>query len=147
MTMTAPSPRATEAAEEAEAPAGGKKKKLVVGVLVLALLGGGYWFFLRPTGDEAPKPGAVLRLDPTQVNLAGGHYLKIGLALQGVEGGHELDGSIAMDAAIDLFSGRSMAEVSTSKERRKLKKELEHTLEERYHGDVMGVYFTEYVTQ
>ena len=61
--------------------------------------------------------------------------------------GHELDGSIAMDAAIDLFSGRSMAEVSTSKERRKLKRELEHELEELYHGDVMGVYFTEYVTQ
>ena len=33
------------------------------------------------------------------------------------------------------------------KKRRTLKNELEHKLESLYEGEVMGVYFTEFVTQ
>ena len=90
--------------------------------------------------------GAVSRQE--QINLASGHYLKLGIALQLVEGApEEVDGSKALDAAIDLFSGLPVEEVATAKERRALKEELATTLEEAYDKEVMGVYFTEFVTQ
>ncbi len=133
----------------AEAKGGGKKKLLVM-VLVLALLGGAAWFFLlRPSDAGAVEavPGEVVVLEPVQINLAEAHYLRIGVALQLVEGAHEVDGSLALDAVIELFSGRRTEELTKPAGRKKLKKELTHVLEEGYHGDVMGVYFTEFVTQ
>ncbi|MET0838691.1 MAG: flagellar basal body-associated FliL family protein [Marmoricola sp.] len=136
-------------AESAEAPApakGGKKKIIVILVAVLALGGGGYWMF-RPKPPAPVQPGEVVTLDPIQINLASAHYLRLGLALQLTDKAHEADGSKALDAAISEFSGRNIAELTDTKKREKLKKDLEHELEELYHGDVMGVYFTEFVTQ
>lgn len=132
-----------------KAAGGGKRKKLIVIVaLVLALGGAGYWFMLKPGGGEAaPVPGEVMVLDPMQVNLEDGHYLRIGLALQLTASAKEAEGSKALDAAIDLFSGRSVAELAKPADRARLKKELEHALEERYEGEVMGIYYTEFVTQ
>ena len=47
-----------------------------------------------------------------------------------------------------MFSGRDLAEVTDPKKRRGLKKELEHTPRAScYEDEVMGVYFTEFVTQ
>ncbi len=150
MTVTAmPKNPATEAAgaeEPAEGKKGGKKKILVILVLVLVLGGGGYWMF-RPKPPAPPKPGEVVTLDAIQINLAGNHYLRIGIALQLTAKAKEADGSKALDATIDEFSGRDLAEVTDPKKRRGLKKELEHTLEELYEDEVMGVYFTEFVTQ
>jgi flagellar FliL protein len=40
-----------------------------------------------------------------------------------------------------------MTQLTASNARAKLKKELEKELEHRYHGEVMGVYFTDFVTQ
>ena len=144
MTTTTTQPAADAEVEEA---GGGRKKMLVVVGLVLVLAGAGWWFFLKPAEAHEPVPGEILTLEATQINLADGHYLKIGLALQLVEGAEEADGSIALDTTIDLFTGLSTAEISESKQRHKLKKELVSELEERYEGDVMEVYFTEYVTQ
>jgi flagellar FliL protein len=144
-TMTTPA-----GADEKDATEGkGGKKKLVVVVVLLVVLGGaGYWFFLKPKGGhEAPVPGEVVALESTQINLASGHYLRIAIALQLPEGAAEVDGSKALDATISLFSGRSMTELNDPKEREKLKKELGTELEERYDDEVMGVYFTEFVTQ
>lgn len=135
--------------EEAEASGGGRKKLLLV-VLVLALVGGaGYWLFLKPAGGPTePEPGVVLKLDAIQVNLADAHYLKVGIALQASkDAGEELDGSAALDETIDLFSGRAMEDLSRRAYREKLKKELEHRLDEAYDGEVIGVYFTDFVTQ
>lgn len=128
---------------------GGKKKLLIIVAVVLVVAGAAYWFVLKPSGaEEAPKPGLIVPLEPTQINLASGHYLKLGIALQLVEGApEEVEGSKALDAAIDLFSGRTVEEVSTAKERRALKEELATTLEKSYEEEVMGVYFTEFVTQ
>ena len=64
-----------------------------------------------------------------------------------VEGAHEVDGSKALDATIDLFSGRTIEEVGAVKERKHLKEDLEAELEHLYHGEVLGVYFTDFVTQ
>lgn len=136
-------------AEAAEAPAKGGKKKLVAIVLVVLLLGGGggYWFFLKPSGPAEPVPGEVMTLEPIQVNLADGHYLRIGIALQLTADAHEADGSKALDATIALFSGVDQAELVKAGKREELKKKLMEKLDHDYHGDVMEVYFTEFVTQ
>ena len=152
MTVTAmPKTSATAKpdADGSEEPAKkGKKKKLVVILLVLLLVGGGaYWFVLRPKPASAPKPGSVLALDAIQINLEAEHYLRLGIALQLVDGVKEEDGSKALDAAIDEFSGRPLSQVNDPARRRQLKKELEKELEKRYPDEVMGVYFTEFVTQ
>ena len=139
-----------EATGEETAASGGGRKKLLLGVLVLALVGGaGYWFFLKPAGGPAePEPGVVLKLDAIQVNLADAHYLKVGVALQASkDAGEDLDGSAALDETIDLFSGQAMEDLARRAYREKLKKELEHRLDEAYEGEVIGVYFTDFVTQ
>ncbi len=145
MTVTA-MPQAPADAVEETAPPKSKKKLIIIIVAVLALGGGGYWF-MKPEPAGPPEPGEVVKLEPIQVNLASAHYLRLGLALQLTTSAHEADGSKALDAAISVFSGLPMAEVNDPAARVKLKKELEKELKHLYHDDVMGVYFTEYVTQ
>ena len=139
---------AAPAATEPDAAAPSRVKKIGIIVVLLGVLAGaGWYFFLKPGGEHAPKPGEVVKLEPVQVNLAGGHYLRLGLALQLTETAHEVDGSKALDAAITVFSGRPVGELNKPEMREELRVELVHMLEERYHGDVMEVYFTEFVTQ
>lgn len=155
MSVTNLAPKPTEsggdvpAGEEKAKKKGGKKKKLIILVALLVVGGAGYWFFLKPSGPPPPPvPGETVALEPIQLNLEGGHYLRLGLALQMSADVHEApDGSKALDAAIDLFSGREMAEINTGKQRQELKAELMEHLEEAYHHDVLDVYFTEFVTQ
>jgi flagellar FliL protein len=140
----------TDAPEGEEAEAGGGKKKLIIVVVVVALVAGaGYWFFLKPSGPTPPPvAGVVIKLDPIQINLADSHYLKVGIALQATKkAGEEVDGSKALDQTIALFSGESVAKLSRPAYRTKMKKELEHHLDDAYEGEVMGVYFTDFVTQ
>jgi flagellar FliL protein len=136
-------------APAAEAPAEKKSKKklLIILVGVLAIAGAAYWFVLRPKPEPAPEPGEVVTMEPIQINLAGGHYLKVGVALQLTKTAHDADGSKALDAVIELFSGKSMDELTRTEGRDKLKKELKKELVHDYHGDVMDVYFTDFVTQ
>ena len=149
MTITTPAPQQAPAAEvEVKKQGGGRKKVILLLVVMLAIGGAAYWFLLKPAeAKEAPKPGEVVSLEPIQVNLEAGHYLKIGIALQLTAEAKEADGSKALDATIDLFSNRPMEQLTRPDTRAKLKKELEKELKERYHGEVMGVYFTDFVTQ
>ena len=136
-----------QGAEGGEKKPRSKKKLVLILVVVLAVAGAGWFFFLKPT-DNTPKPGVIMPLASTQINLAGGHYLKVGVALQLTDSAaKDIDGSKALDATIDLFSGLPVAEVSRAQSRHKLKDKLVKDLKERYDGDVMGVYFTEFVTQ
>jgi flagellar FliL protein len=117
-------------------------------VLLVVLLGGaGYWFVLKPGGGGPPQPGEVLTLDPIQVNLADGHYLSVGIALQEVKGAEVKDGSKALDAVIDLYSGRNMDDLIKAKTRTELKKQLAHEIRVLYDEEVMDVYLTQFVTQ
>src|SRR3546814_2971089 len=100
---------------------------------------------LKPAPSE-PAPGEVLPLTAIQVNLAGGHYLRIGLALQLVEGAEEADGSKALDAAIELFSGQKVSTVPEPEERDKLKAELTEAVREAYTEAVLEVYYTDFDT-
>lgn len=139
-----------ETVDGEQTKAGGGRKKLLLVVLVLALAGAAtWWFMLRPaSAKEAPHPGEVVKLEAIQVNLTDGHYLRIGIALQATDKvKEELDGSKALDATIELFTGESQDQLARKPYRDGLKKKLEHRLEEAYEGEVMKVYFTDFVTQ
>lgn len=120
-----------EAKDEAEAKGGGKKKLIIIIVpIVLLLAGAGWFFFLKPKPSGVPEPlphptpGAVVKLDSITVNLAGGHFLKFGMALQPIAAAHEVDGSEALDLAINMFSQKTLDELSTAKGKREAKEEL-----------------------
>ena len=141
-----------------ETPAKSRKKLVVVLVVLLALGGGaGYWFLLGPGAGAAeevvekePEAGEVVDVAPISINLADGHYLRLGMGLQmakEVSSYGDPKTAPALDHAIALFSGRPMAEVASAEGRVALKAELLRLLEESYKGDVIDVYFTEYVTQ
>ena len=142
MTITA-MPHSDAAAK----PKGRRKVVIIAVVAIVAILGAGAYFALKPSGPVAPQPGEVVKLDPIQINLAGGHYLRVGIALQARQGAATLEGSKALDATIDLFSGQSMTDLDQGQARNALKAKLGHELTGLYDGDVMGVYFTEFVTQ
>ena len=82
---------ATGDQEEEQATGRRRGKKVLVLILALVVVAAAtWWFLLRPSGPSDPKPGAILPLESTQINLADGHYLKIGIALQLVEGAGEV---------------------------------------------------------
>ena len=140
------------------APEGKSKKKLimiVVGALVAAALGY-YMLVMKPAASAAaaatppkPTPGAVVKLDPIYINLSGGHFLKLGIALQGTASApKDLDGSQALDEAITTFSGQEMSALADSGSRDALKEKLIKKVVEDYpENEVMGLYFTEFVMQ
>ena len=142
----------TKGEETDEAPAKGGKKKLILILLVVLLAAAGAAYFFLFTGSaeaEEPVAGEVLVLEPVAVNLAGGGYLKIAVALQLVEGGSHgggpPDGSKATDLVISTFSQAQPEDVTGARDA--LKEALEEKIIEAYHGEVMGIYYTEYVTQ
>lgn len=140
----------TKADPGADEKAGGKKKLILILLVVLLAAGGAAYFFLFSGGDakaEAPKPGTVLSLEPVAVNLAGGGYLKVGIALQlTTEAGEEkLDGSKALDLMIATFSQAKPADVTGARDA--LKAALQQKIVKAYEGKVMAIYYTNYVTQ
>ena len=152
----------TEETDEATEKGGGKKKLLLIlAVVVLAAAGAAYFFVFSGSGEaQAEEPvssGTFLALDPVAVNLAGGGYLKIGVSLElteegaagGGHGGGGPDGSKAIDLVISTFSQAKPADVTGAREA--LKEALEEKIIEAYsedgHALVMGIYYTEYVTQ
>jgi flagellar protein FliL len=144
-------------AESEETEGKGGKKKLIIIALVglLAAAGAAYFFLFSGSGEagaDEPVAGDVLALQPIAVNLAGGGYLKIGVTLQfteegsaGGHGGSGPDGSKATDLIISTFSQAAPADVVGAREA--LKAALEAKIVEAYHGDVMHIYYNEYVTQ
>ncbi|MDT0275656.1 flagellar basal body-associated FliL family protein [Blastococcus goldschmidtiae] len=141
-----------------EAPKGKKKLFLIMGVAVLAIAGAAYFFVFSSGSAEAAAPvhGGYTALEPIAVNLAGGGYLKIGITLDytaaaagGGHGGGGVDGAKAYDAIISTFSQANPADVTGARDA--LKEALEQKIIAKYTEDgvpmVMGIYFTEYVTQ
>jgi len=121
-----------DAEQSDEAAKGGGKMKLIIIVLpVVLVIGAAAWFFLlRGDGGEKvkaipePTPGPVVTLDPITVNLASGHFLKLGLALQTDASAKEVDGSHALDLAISEFSGETIDDLSSAEGRERAKREL-----------------------
>lgn len=146
------------AVEEAPPAKGGKKKVVLIVLLAVLLLGGGAaWYFLMGPGageateevaEPAPVPGEVVTVEAVSINLAGGHYLRLGFALQLTEEVHEeVSTATALDLAISHFSGRAVEEVGSTEGRAALKEQFRLLLVEAYEGEVMDVYLTDYVTQ
>lgn len=152
MTVTAmpqTSAPSTGDAPPAEPAKSRKKLLLIVGVALLGAAAA-WWFLLRPTDagpPPPPEPGEVVAMESIQINLADGRYLRIGIALQFVAETYSTDGSKALDATIDLFSGRDMAQLTSAEDRDALKTELNEQLQELYDGEVIEAYFTDFVTQ
>jgi flagellar FliL protein len=138
---------------EGEAAAAPKKKgklvMIIIIVLVLVLGGVGYLKFVKKKGPApAPKAGAVVALDAITINLTGGHFLKLGLALQVTAKVKEApDGSKALDLAVNELSNRSIAELSSNKTRNTIKEELKEKVVKAYDDEVMDIYFTQFVMQ
>ncbi|WP_430780637.1 flagellar basal body-associated FliL family protein [Actinoplanes sp. G11-F43] len=143
----------------AEAPKKSNKMMMIIIAAVLVVLGGGgagTFFMLRGDSAEAaaPKKGIITAAENTiTVNLAEGHYLKLGFALQQTEesGDHAVDLSEAYQLAIDEYTGRTVAELSTAEGRAKIKEQLVAKLVKAYTVDdvqeVMDIYYTSFVTQ
>ncbi len=129
-----------------------KKKKIIVLAVVVLMLGAVAKFtVLAPSGaakDAKPVPGQVVAMTDMTLNLAGGHYLRIKLALQTVEGTPaELDTSEASQAVIDQFSDRPVTELTGEAARSKAKKELLGKLQKVYPKQILDVIYTEFFTQ
>jgi flagellar FliL protein len=132
----------------------GKKKLIMIvlaAVLLLGAAGGGYLLF-KPKKAEAkpaPTPGIVVVLDAQTINLADGHYLKLKMSLQMTAdvGAEAVDGSRALDLAIDQYSGVPMAQLFSNGFRVQTKADLLANVEKAYEDKVMAIYFTNFVIQ
>src|SRR4051794_11349603 len=142
-----------------EAPKKSKKMLMIIIVAVVVLLGGGAGAFFMMKGNSskaeaASKKGAVTALDDAlTVNLADGHYLKFKFSLQQTAeaGTEEVDSSEAVNLAIDEYTGKKVAELSTEKGRDAIKEDLLNKIVKAYTEEgtkmVMDIYYTEFVTQ
>ena len=141
-----------------------KKKGISQVVLVLLLLvglGGGLAIAkvtgggaASATSEPPPEPGGVAVIDSINVNLAGGHFLRVGVGAQlttAVEAKPEewakTEGAIVRDVIIDVFSGENMAELQTPEGRKQHVDELRERAIEATDKQVMSIYLTEFVMQ
>lgn len=153
MTATAIRENAKQApgdAKEAKKKPFLKSKKGIILIVVVLLLAGGAYKFLMPKPVVKPTGGDIVALDPNTVNLAGGHYLKVAVAVQLVEGKSTADTfkpSHAEELVIDEFSDRTVASLSTNLERKRLAAALESAVKRAYPGEVFDLFLTQFVTQ
>ena len=157
-----------KAGEEKEK--GAKSNKLLYALAVIGAVGALKGFVLTPAAAPAAAaggtpttvtttPGPIVTLAPITVNIEGGRFLKVGLGLQlsgdlAAGGGHGADSddptkgyAKALDLAIEVFGGKPFEALVTAEGRQAAKEDLTHRLEEAYHEEVEGVYFTDFVMQ
>ena len=128
------------------------KKKIIVLAVVFLVLGALAKFtVLAPSAPDPhakPLPGHVVPMEEMTLNLAGGHYLRIKLALQTVHGApEELDTAEAAQAVIEEFSDRTTVELTGDAARHKAKVALLAKLQKIYPKQIMDVIYTEYYMQ
>jgi flagellar FliL protein len=156
----------TVEASGAETPTKKHRNNLVPALVVAAgLLGAGY--FMSQGGGKAnaaaatagPTPtttakdanGEVDKINSVTINLADGHYVKLGLALQLKEGLKAADfdtqSARALDLAISTMGDRTMAQLGAPGGRDAAKDELSRKVIAAYNGKVAAIFFTEFVMQ
>ncbi|MEP7368998.1 MAG: flagellar basal body-associated FliL family protein [Dermatophilaceae bacterium] len=153
---------------EAKEPGKSRKKLVIVAASLLVLLAVvGFVGKGLLAGPSAPEPdpktvaGSVVTFSPITLNLADGRYLKLTLALQLSEAASPvagsvdaaaaavpaLDGAKALDAAIGVLGQHTYSELIRPGGRAGAQKALAAEVKKRYPGDVLGVYFTEFLMQ
>jgi len=137
--------------EADDAKKGGGKKKIILIVVVLLIAGVAAKFLLMPSGPKkpaAPKAGPVVTLDEMTVNLAGGHFLRLQVAIETVLGSKPLDQKAkAAQDEITVFSNRNMAELTGEKARDNFKDELLKALQNDYPKQIFDLYYVAFVMQ
>jgi flagellar FliL protein len=138
----------------AEKAKGGKKVILIaiVALVLLAAAGGGaYFFFLKKPGPPPPPVGgAMVQMDPMTLSLSEGHFLKVQIAIQLVEGKATAETFQTVQASqilIDTFSNRGVAELTTNKARKALTAQVLAALKKAYPKEVFDVFLTQFVIQ
>jgi flagellar FliL protein len=95
----------------------------------------------------------VAKLEDITLNLADGHFLKLGLALQlapkGVVTDYTTGGAAAkaLDLAIGVFGTENYAQLVQPGQREQAKAELAKKVVAAYNGQVQGIYLTDFVMQ
>ena len=172
---------ATEEATADAKPAAGKEKKrrgnLVPAIVVaVGLLGAAYLMkgggtkkagattthgatATTSTTDPMAAPATpkslaeIAKLDDITLNLADGHFLKLGLALQlapkGVVTDYTTGGASAkaLDLAIQVFGRDTYAQLVQPALREQAKEQLSKQVVTAYSGHVQGIYITDFVMQ
>jgi flagellar FliL protein len=149
------------AAKKSKKDKGGGKSNLVPAiVLAIGIAAGGY--FMGGKGGAATAgagattttepAGEIATMDPISVNLADGHFLKVGLGVQLSESANAEEFpkgpmSKVKDLLISEVGGADMNVLSTNQGREQLKDELTKKAEEEFDGEVLGFYFTDFVMQ
>lgn len=153
-TTTAPIKGKADETEAAPGKKSGMKLIIIVLVAVLVSLGGAfgaYVMFLKEPGEPpAPVGGAMVQMDAMTVTLAQGHFLKIQIAIQLVEGAgtpEDFETIQASQLIIDTFSNREMDELTTNAARKDLIAQLLTSLQKAYPEEVFDIYLTQYVIQ
>jgi len=107
-----------------------------------------------PTVKAPDATGPTLDLDATTLNLAGGHFLKVGVSLQlpakAVADDVKVNenwASLVSQLVLDTFSGRSFSDLAKEGAREKLQHEIGYRTCERTGGKVTTVYFVDFVMQ
>jgi flagellar FliL protein len=128
-----------------------KSKKFLIAVAAIVLVGGGGAYkFAIPHKPAPPAGGEVVPMDAMTLNLAGGHYLKVAVAIQLVKGkavATDFDTSQAAELVIDEFSNRSVSALDTNAARKKLTAALLAQMKKAYPEEVFDVFLTQFVTQ
>ncbi|AEV85381.1 flagellar FliL protein [Actinoplanes sp. SE50] len=102
----------------------------------------------RPTAAPSGRGPVVPLGDALTLNLADGHYLKLGIALQLAAGQPDsLDVNKALELAVDNYTGQDLGELSTAQGRARLKQQLLEKTQAAYPGVVSDLYFVQFVTQ
>lgn len=144
-------------------PAPKRRSNLVPAIIVaVALLGAGFMVRSADKGDSTEAaadevdelvPGEVVPLEPVTLNLADGRYLRLGVAVELVEGvsGSEWSehggASRFMDLIIDRVGEHTGDDLATSEGRDDLKQLLRDGGAELFDEEFSEVYVTQLVVQ
>jgi flagellar FliL protein len=154
----------------------GGGKMMPAAMISIALVAAGYFVGGRGGGgtatttvtsvvsvqEEEPEVEHIIDLEPMNVNLADGHYLRIAISIgmaaeehaEESGGGHGAaetettePTAPAADLVLSTFSGKSMTELQTLEGRIHAREALQEGLKEFYGEGVLTVFFTEFVMQ
>ena len=154
--VKAPGARTGASGADQDGSAKGKRKslklKLIVGLLVLLLGGGAAAKFTvlapKPANAAAakPEPGPIVQLSELTLNLTGGQYLRMKMALETVKGSKPIaDTTLATQLIIDQYSNHTPAELTGDAARQKAKAALLAKLQKAYPKQIMDALYTEFV--